>query len=102
MAVGGESKVVVAPMEVGAVALAQWETTFPAGKGKVRYHPQAVVEGIVSASLSPKLELDKNTVVRRYDLKVKARRATQTAADKVAQVRAYSTTAGNTLVIDFG
>jgi hypothetical protein len=61
-----------------------------------------LAEGVGSVTLTPPLQLNRNTIVRKYDLKVAAAHAPRTQAQNVAQVRAYSASGVHTVVIDFG
>ena len=70
------------------------------GTYEIAYYAMLVSTGISSATLS--VSLAKNTLVRRFDVIVQAGRAQQTAVDRVAQVRAYSSSGDNKVVIDFG
>lgn len=54
------------------------------------------------AVLDPPLVINKNTVIRKFDVVLQAARATQTRVESVAQVRAYSNAGSHTIVIDFG
>src|SRR4051794_16335401 len=58
--------------------------------------------GVGSATLSPALALNRNTIVRKYDLTVRAAHAPRTQAQNVAQVRAYTAEGQHTVVVDFG
>src|SRR5262249_29677301 len=74
------------------------ETEF--GTHKFGYGRQLTTDGIVSASLD--VTLPKNAVVRRFDVIVKALRATATVVESVAQVRAQDSLIGTSAVVDFG
>lgn len=77
-----------------------WETSYFTSSGMAFYQPPEAADGISSASLSR--QLDKNTIVRKFDVIVHAEPATRTEAQQVAQVRAYETAGKHTLVLDFG
>lgn len=59
-------------------------------------------DGVGSVTLSPLLQLNRNTIVRKFDVTVGAVHASRTQAQNVAQVRAYSSSGAHTVVIDFG
>ncbi|MBX3670453.1 MAG: hypothetical protein KF778_18790 [Rhodocyclaceae bacterium] len=58
--------------------------------------------GVGAVTLDPPLTLNRNTLVRKYDLTLGAAHAPRTQAQNVAQVRAYSNAGAHTVVIDFG
>ncbi|MBL8481813.1 MAG: hypothetical protein JNJ60_06440, partial [Rhodocyclaceae bacterium] len=58
--------------------------------------------GVGAVTLDPPLTLDRNSLVRKYDLTLGAAHAPRTQAQNVAQVRAYSNAGAHTVVIDFG
>lgn len=65
------------------------------------YFPLASLsEGATSATLQ--LQLPRNALVDRFQVQVKAQRVDRVQAQQVAQVRRYSQSGGNELVIDFG
>ena len=74
--------------------------TEKAGAYQLVYVAYQPTTGISSASLS--VNLRKNTLVRRFDVIVRAARAQQTHAADVAQVRSASTATAQNVVIDFG
>ena len=80
--------------------VAQTESITVGAVEMIYAYPYALFEGVVSKSLE--VVLPRNALVDEYLFEVRAQRVDMTLVQDVAQVRSYSSSDGNELIIDFG